>query len=205
MKPEIFTNFYEYRVQKIRLLESHISRNLVDPELVQWLRSFNENTCLVTTSSCSGRITMHLGVDPLDKRNSLLIASWHDPAKAYRELCNNATYPLINKSIPKGSRIMWISLQPPIIHIVSPSLNLLSELLDIAVKAGMRRSCIRRSKHGWQLEVKSGDKSIYYFDLPPDCNIVRQVVKILSEYKDRFSSWMNNALVISKKYRYENS
>ncbi|MCE4615252.1 MAG: hypothetical protein F7B60_06980 [Desulfurococcales archaeon] len=65
----------------------------------------------------------------------------------------------------------------------------------------MRRSCLRGSKQGWQLEVKSGDKSIYYFDWPPDCKVVGSMAKILVEYKKRFHSWMDYALGISKKHK----
>ncbi|MCE4606445.1 MAG: hypothetical protein F7B59_03840 [Desulfurococcales archaeon] len=205
MNLNVFHGFYEYRARKINLLETHISRNLVDLELVQWLRSFNKNTCLVTTSSCSGRVTMHIGINPLDKRGSLLIGSWHDPDRAYEDLCKNSTKPLTNGPLPKGFKIMWMSLQPPIIHIVSPSLNLLSMLLGKAVETGMRRSCLRGSRHGWQLEVKSGDKSIYYFNWPPDCNIARSIAGILAEYKARFRLWMNAALAISMEYKCENS
>jgi tRNA(Phe) wybutosine-synthesizing methylase Tyw3 len=119
-----YMEFRKYRLSRLEILEKHIKDNRVDEELVDWLVRLNKNNCLITTSSCSGRLTVHIGTNPLDKRNSVLISSWHDPARAYKTLCSEGPEFKIEMENRNDSTIVWISLQPPIVHIISPITDL---------------------------------------------------------------------------------
>ena len=167
-------------------LKDHVDRGLVDNELAEWLLEVNRNKCLVTTSSCSGRITLHTGDNPLDKKSNKILASWHDPSQVAREVCSMAHMEY------KG--LIWLALQPPIVHFITPYINVATLLVDSAVRSGMRRSCVRPSVHGWQVEVRAGDKSLYYFNGKPDCGVVEKLCSVLFVYKGRFSEWMSRAL-----------
>ncbi len=167
-------------------LKDHVERGLVDKELVEWLSEVNRYDCIVTTSSCSGRLTLHTGGNPLDKKSSKILASWHDPSRAVREACYTTHMEY------KG--LVWLALQPPIVHIITPYIDVAALLVDSAVRSGMRRSCVRPSVHGWQVEVRAGDKSLYYFSGEPDCNVVEELGSVLSVYKGRFFGWMNKVL-----------
>ncbi len=167
-------------------LKDHVERGLVDKELVEWLLEVNRYDCLVTTSSCSGRLTLHTGVNPLNKKSSKILASWHDPGRAVREACYTTRL--------EYRGLVWLALQPPIVHIITPYISVATLLVDSAVRSGMRRSCVRSSVQGWQVEVRAGDKSLYYFSGEPDCNVVEGLGSVLSVYKERFFKWTNRVL-----------
>ncbi len=185
------SEFEKYRASRVERLLKHIEDRLVDEGLVGWLLRINEFRCLVTTSSCSGRITLHEGSNPLDKRLSRIIYSWHDPASFVREICGEKSEALIKVD---GVLVRWFSLQPPIIHLVTPSLDIARGMIQLAIENGMRRSCIRPSRHGWLVEVKAGDKSIYYVGDTLDCSFMERLAGILSEYKKRMFMWMGKTV-----------
>jgi len=87
-----------------------------------------------------------------------------------------------------------MALQPPIVHFVTPYIEVAVLIVDSAVRNGMRRSCIRRSTRGWQIEVRAGDKSLYYFNEKPNCGVVEKLGSVLSVYKNRFFKWMDDVL-----------
>jgi tRNA wybutosine-synthesizing protein 3 len=178
-------NFLEYRQYILRKLKEHLDKGLVDSELSVWLLEINKKDCLITTSSCSGRVTLHSGVNPLDKKSNKILASWHDPRQVL-EACN------YHRSREEG--LMWLALQPPIVHFITPNIDIAMLLVRSALKNGMRRSCIRPSVHGWQVEIRAGDKSLYYFNEKPDCSIIEKLGYVLSIYKGRFSKWMDDVL-----------
>ncbi len=172
--------FLTFKRQFLERLRAHREQGLVDQGVEAILDFINDVPCLVTTSSCEGRLSLLWSADPLDKRNAIMLGSWHDPKEAVEKLCS------INVSTPHEEGVLWISLQPPIIHVRSNKINTLLTLYKIALKAGFSRNCIKVADPGFMLELKPGDKAAYYVERI-NCTLVGKLAGILEEYKKRLS------------------
>ncbi len=162
-----------------RLLD-HASRGLVDNDIKDFLITLNiGRECLFTTSSCSGRIAVIEGEDIFNKKNARILAAWHDPSECMRHVCHT-----LEESSPKNSREMvWVSLQPPILHIATHSLETAKKVIACGDRAGFNRACMRPYKPGgYHIELAVSDKLTI---LGGDCRLARRACVILAYYKDR--------------------
>ncbi len=164
------------RASALNRFKSHLEKGLVDSDIIELLKQLNEKECLFTTSSCSGRVVLIKGDDLLDKKGASLLHVWHDPSICRSEICS--ALDSVNKY-----GISWLSLQPPILHIVTRSRGLAEQIVKCGKSAGFKRSCYREHRSGgFLVEVAAYDKTHVF---ARDCRIILKLCDILEEYKRR--------------------
>ncbi len=168
------------RASALNRFKSHLEKGLVDSDIIELLKQLNNRECLFTTSSCSGRVVLIKGNDPLDKKSASLLYVWHDPSECRSEIC------LALDSVNEMD-ISWLSLQPPILHIVTRSRNLAEQIVKCGKDAGFKRSCYREHRSGgFLVEVAAYDKTHVF---SRDCRIALKLCDILEEYKKRLDTF----------------
>ncbi len=174
------------RSYSIARLREHYQKGLIDPDIADWLISFNDRCRnIFTTSSCSGRVVLFEGSSLLDKRGALAYVIYHDPKECHNSICREAE--LLSSRTIRGDRILWASLQPPIIQLATCELGVAWRILECAHSSGFIRSGVRRSrKHGFIAEIRAYDK--LHVLLPAPCEILRSLCDVLAEYKTRLAS-----------------
>ena len=168
-------------------LESEGLLGLVDHEMLEFLRAFNENDEMFTTSSCAGRITVACNdVSPQDKRGTKLILKSHSPisvedlAKALSEA---------------GCRHVWAKSSHPLLDVAVKSLETALDLVEYAKKAGFKYSGVQKSNCCYRVIIRSNDNM--YFPLFGNeeterlARIVSELNKFLLEGKVRLARLMS--------------
>ncbi len=168
------------RERALSRLREHVERGLVDKDIVDFLISFNNIYDKVfTTSSCSGRVAVISGLNVFDKRGAVLHSVFHDP----EECRSNILQALSNAVKEAAGRIVWISLQPPIIHFASRDEETAHQIVSKAEAAGFNRACYRRYRvGGYHVEVAVSDK---LHILNPTPQHAQEACNILAKYKER--------------------
>ena len=119
----------------------------IDEQIRSLIDIINKHPDYYSTSSCAGRIML---IIPFNKKSD---AKWlfssHDTIK-YSDLL-----PYLDK-LPK--EIVWLRMEPPIIHIVARNMDSADSLLRIANNNGFRRSCILSTKKRIIIEINIPDK-----------------------------------------------
>ena len=161
------------RKRALGRLREHADRGLVDADIVEFLLEFNRRPCLFTTSSCSGRVVVLEGADFFDKRGARILEAWHDPRECRARIgayCSR--------------RGAWLSLQPPILHVVARDEEVARRLVACGEASGFRRSCYKPYRAGgYHVELAAGDKM--HVPLPADCNVALRLCGVLEVYKER--------------------
>ncbi len=164
-----------------RLL-SDVKSGRVDFDIADHLLSLNKLKCVFTTSSCSGRVVVIYSNDFRDKRNARIIEGWHDPAQCRLNICRYSSF---------GYDEMfyyWISLQPPIIHLVARDVKVAETLLACGDKSGFSKLGYRMYRSGgYHVVVGVGDKS--HVILPADCSMLLTLCDMLGSYKEKLYSF----------------
>ena len=178
--------WFNSRSYSLARLRDHYQKGLVDPDIVDWLISFNDKCKnIFTTSSCSGRVVLFEGSSLLDKRGALAYVVYHDPKECHNSICREAE--LLSSRAIRRDRILWASLQPPIIQLATCELGVAWRILECAHSSGFIRSGVRRSRrHGFIAEIRAYDK--LHVLLPAPCEILRSLCDVLAEYKTRLAS-----------------
>ncbi len=115
-------------------------RGLVDPDIVDLLRILNGLTCLVTTSSCSGRIAVFAAPQPGDKRRGGIVVSWHRTVRL--EEFSSALEEVAGRY--SGVAYMWVSAQPVILTMYAYGETIAREVVSLALRAGLKYTGYRR-------------------------------------------------------------
>ncbi len=159
----------------IKRLIEHAEKGLVDKDIEEFLFKLNEKECLYTTSSCSGRVAIIEGPSLFSKKDSRLLRVSHNP----RECRGWKTEELYIEP----NRIIWLSLQPPILHIVTRSIDVAESIVRCADRSGFNRACYKRYRAGgFHVEIAVSDKlHIIGFDN----ETLNEACKILQVYKER--------------------
>lgn len=161
------------RERALERLRDHASRGLVDHDIVGFLLEFNTKPCLFTTSSCSGRVVVLEGRDFFDKKGARILEAWHDPGECRRRIQAYC-----------GRTGAWLSLQPPILHVVARDEGVARRLVSCGEAAGLRRSCYKPYRAGgYHVELAVGDKM--HVPLPVACEVAERLCQVLEVYKGR--------------------
>lgn len=124
-------HFLEKLVEDLRL-------GRIDEDIYQLLEAINSKDDYYTTSSCSGRIQVYASRIPGKKFEIKTIGKWHRPisldelSKALR----NCPYEDI-----------WLTVLPPILHVVARDVKRANRLLHLAREAGFKHSGILSVKN----------------------------------------------------------
>ncbi len=133
-------NDNKFNAQKHRAMQKFefaLSKDEVDKDIIGFLKKFNEKKFYYTSSSCAGRIILlhDLG----GKKYSYFADRWHrkvtveEVIESIEKFCNG-------EESCKG--ILWFKQEPIIMHIVAYSLEHAKNILEIAIKHGLKHSGI---------------------------------------------------------------
>ncbi len=174
-------NWRRARERAVERLRRHIEEGLVDPDIVNFLSRFNEEKeCAFTTSSCSGRVVVLEGGDFFDKKSAVIREAWHDPGECLRGITKYCG------ARSSEDSYMWVSLQPPILHIVVDSAVEAEEAVRCAMGAGFSRACYHGYRAGgYHVELAAQDKM--HIPLPAPCKLLSETCRILARFKERLA------------------
>ena len=174
------------RERALNRLRQHLDLGLVDEDIRGFLERLNqENPCLFTTSSCSGRLVVLEGPSLFDKRRARIAAQTHDPSRC-EHLLREALQP------PARDRLRWVSLQPPILHIATATLEVAERIAREAERAGFSRACYKRYRHGgFHVEIAASDK---LHIINPTPSQIQEACRALDAYKRKLEKLASNLL-----------
>ena len=176
------------RVRALSRLKDHMIKGLVDSDLIDFLSEINTRECLFTTSSCSGRVAIISGKNIFNKKNSKIIKTWHDPNKCLKEICDT----LKNNHEKELENLTWISLQPPILHIVVANEKTAEAITKCGDAAGFNRACYKKYRAGgFHVELAVSDKLTI---IGGSCREALEACRTLSIYKERLIN-LENCLI----------
>ncbi len=116
-----------------------MQKKQVDERVLGILDKINSKPKLVTSSSCSGRITL---LEITEKKGDA-----HFYKKWHREVTFGEVWEAL--STYSGKRKLWFRCEPFIIHIFSEDLESAKELLRLSRKAGFKRGGIWGFRNNW--------------------------------------------------------
>lgn len=131
-----------------RLLED-IKLGRVDEDIIDILLMFNNLEEYYTTSSCSGRISIHKDRVYEDKRKHVVLFKIHEPPKE-----NELTDCLIE--MLSDHEFLWIKVSGFIIHVITNHLENAIALAKLVRRCGIKDICIRPiGNNEWLIVLKS--------------------------------------------------
>ena len=128
-------------------LANDIRRGLVDNDIVDLLNMLNSVDCIVTTSSCSGRIAVFAAPSPGDKRLGGIVRSWH------RRIGVDEFYAATSMALNKGYKFVWASAQPVILALYTCNEIIAKLVVDIAASAGFKYAFYRRTSNKYYVLI----------------------------------------------------
>ena len=166
----------------LRLLED-IKLGRVDEDIIDILLMFNNIEEYYTTSSCSGRITIHKGKVYEDKRKHVVLFKMHELSKE-----NELSDCLIE--VLREHRFVWLKVSGFIIHVITNCLENAIALAKLVRRCGMKKDiCIRPIRNNeWLIVLKSPHNlstplSIDVIDSQYVNTLVKEAVKLLRMVK----------------------
>ncbi|MGB9719412.1 MAG: tRNA-wybutosine modification methyltransferase TYW3 [Candidatus Anstonellales archaeon] len=133
----------KFKEQKISELKRAEANGEVDEEILDLVCAINEKNGCVTSSSCAGRILLLEGTSKGDAKH---YKKWHSlPAKKEIE---NAI-----KNY-EGKKILWLRVEPFILHVFAKDLDSAMEFMRRAKNAGVKRGGIQYSKNFYFIEIQ---------------------------------------------------
>jgi len=179
-------SWMEKKREAMKRLEEHLKLGLVDPDIVDMLIKLNRFPCIYTTSSCSGRVVVLEAENLMDKRGSNKLWVEHDPERC-RNLCGVVERILEGRGL--GEKLVWASLQPPVLHLYAWSEQVAINVVRCARESGFARACYRREDRWYFVEVSVHDK--VHVVLPAPCSSLEKLCVILARYKERLRRFEN--------------
>jgi len=149
MKTRLDDNWEYYRSKALKQFEMHFQEGRVDQDIVGFLIKVNSTSNCYTTSSCSGRIQLSAGQYPGAKGEILVIAKWHRTIST-----EELNFVLANCDYPS----LWLSVHPPIFHIVAKNLKVAWKLVVTARNTGFKHSGIQGLGKRIVVEIMSMEK-----------------------------------------------
>ncbi len=129
-KPPQSSTFLSYREYHLERLREALSKGEVDPPIVPLLKLINSSNHFVTTSSCSGRIVLLETDEEERKRESAFHRKWHRPVTFEEVWEGIASY--------SGNLVLWLKVDPLILHVATDSLERAKTLLSAVRSAGIK-------------------------------------------------------------------
>ncbi len=125
-----FVNEKKQALEKLVRFDNS-KKGFIDKDILELVTLINKHQDYYTTSSCAGRIML---IKPSKlKHEANWIYSSHDPADL-----NDLLKAL--EDIPKG--IVWLRMEPPILHVACRNMEAAADLLKKANAAGFRRPSV---------------------------------------------------------------
>lgn|GEM_PF-2608701 len=181
--------FFAVKASRVNKLLAHRRLGLLDPDISDILVDIN-NRCrdLVTTSSCSGRVTVIYSDKGFrDKRSARILAKWHEPRECRIEVCR------FSYLSSHGPFTYWVSLQPPILHVIASNIEAAESIVRCASSSGLSRVGYKMSRlAGFHVEAGFHDK--LHLLLPVGCDILITLCEELSLYKNKFYRFLKCVL-----------
>ena len=143
-----WTDIRRHHLEKLR---TALERGEVDQGIIPVLKAINRRECLVSRSSCYGRLHITLERDIIRKGYGTTLLKAHGPLEweAVREAFNK---------VRKG--VIWLNVEGTIIHVAAKEVTEGMKLLDIAIRSGYRESSIYSiSDRGVTVEILMGEKT----------------------------------------------
>ncbi|AEH24222.1 tRNA(Phe) 7-((3-amino-3-carboxypropyl)-4-demethylwyosine(37)-N(4))-methyltransferase Taw3 [Pyrococcus yayanosii] len=178
-----FTKSFEAEKRKaLEKLRAAMERGDVDEDIIPLLGKFNALPSYFTTSSCSGRISVMEMPNFGDKVNAVWLGKWH------REVSLEEVLGAVRKH-RKGQ--LWFLVRSPILHVGARTLEDALKLLNLAIGAGFKYSCIKSvSERKLIVEIRSTER----MDVPlglngtlwVDENYLARIVEIANAQLRRF-------------------
>lgn len=137
------------------------------------------------TSSCAGRVVILAARVPWRKREVKILHKSHSVVGLENT---------ISKLIEGSEEDLWLTVQPPILHVSCNNLETASKLLDSARKAGFKHSGILSiSSRGYHLEIRGSENLVFPLKIRGKRVVrkdsikivVKEVERILKEAKSR--------------------
>ncbi len=140
--------FEDYKVAALLSIEDAVSKKMVDEKIVFLLEKINGLCDYYTTSSCYGRIVVAESTADNKKREYRFLGKWH------RTVCFSDTDCAI-----EGYRknILFLRVDPVILHVGCRDLDSASLLLKICQKTGLKRSGMYQIKPRIIIEIMGVD------------------------------------------------
>ncbi|WP_048061340.1 tRNA(Phe) 7-((3-amino-3-carboxypropyl)-4-demethylwyosine(37)-N(4))-methyltransferase [Hyperthermus butylicus] len=170
-----------------RLIDD-IRRGLVDSDIVDLLDALNSVECIVTTSSCSGRIAVFAAPSPGNKRLGGIVHSWH------RRINVDEFYTAIRTALDTSYRFVWASAQPVILALYTCSEAVAKLVVDVAVSAGFKYAFYRRASSGKYYVLILGVERI---DIPLSIG-GKQIIPLSKEKLHDVVDVLNTYLTLAK-------
>ncbi|MEN2999837.1 MAG: hypothetical protein ABDH61_04605 [Acidilobaceae archaeon] len=137
----------EYKRSLLAGLREERLIGYLDPGAESFLELLNRPALVVTTSSCTGRITVVEGEWHWLRENARIVFKTHDPV----------TREELERAAKRFSERLWVKLTGPILHLRTPSLRCAAKLLSHARSSGFKHSgIISLSSRGHTVELMSG-------------------------------------------------
>lgn len=127
-------SWLEAKNQALRVLEDHRRLNRVDRDIIRVLDAINRHPDYFTTSSCSGRIQVVEAEILTLRRGFRSLGKWHEPPDP------DEVVKVVLEGVRSGARNLWLTVQPPIIHVASRTIESARLLLDVARESGFKHS-----------------------------------------------------------------
>ena len=158
-------------------------KGLVDPDILDELNILNNISCIVTSSSCSGRIALFAATSPGDKRGGGIVAKWHRPITS-KELLQALGQEMLRKY-----EFVWVSAQPIIIALHTCDLEIANELIRISDRVGFKYSGMKITNKSYYVMIIGTERidiplrvgGNVFID-PSDAERIESLVKILNTY-----------------------
>ncbi len=128
-----------FKKNKLESLEKFKEKKQVDEKVLGILNLINKNEKLVTSSSCSGRITL---LEITEKKGDA-----HFYKKWHREVSFEEVWGALSSY--SGNRKLWFRCEAFILHVFAQDLVSAKELLLLARKAGFKRGGIWGFRKDW--------------------------------------------------------
>ena len=173
--------FLRVKQDRFKRLLAHVEQGLVDPDIEGWLVEINEKCSdVATTSSCSGRLAIIYSDRGLrDKRAARILAKWHDPRECRLEACKYSSV------ASDASILYWASLQPPVLHAITSSIESAESIVACALSNGLSRAGYKMYR-GIGFHVEAGFHDKLHALLPLGCDILSMLCEELSLYQKKF-------------------
>lgn len=175
--------FETFKKSSMKKLEDAKREKLVDEPAMALVDEINEKHDYFTSSSCYGRIMLINFAGEKGRAN--FVERWH----------RNVTYDEVKKALDKANGVIWLRMEPLILHVSCRDVDAASRLLKAKWSAGIKRGGIFSVADGRvQVEVE-GTQRVEALLKVNDVQVVNNdyvnnIVKIANErFKKNVIDW----------------
>ncbi|MCX8158285.1 MAG: hypothetical protein N3D73_01310 [Candidatus Diapherotrites archaeon] len=151
-KPDISEKrFSMIKNRHSKTLEDAIKSNKIDQQMIDLCKLINSTEDYFTSSSCAGRIMLLDVVGDENKKDSKFHAKWHRKISLQE----------LKIELAKRSKgVLWLRVEPFIIHIGCKNLEKAKKILEVKNKAGIKRGGIIFAEEGKYLLELTGTQFV---------------------------------------------